>query len=213
MPAGVQRVWVGHCWLERSRRAVSAPHKLLLRRSLRRHHRCRHLRPCGATKGIGRHVRHFAAFSVGQHGFPSGPAAVRSRDPVRPGPSHTPPWPKPRSIRPAPGRSVLQHQRCSGGTQSIFLLLRIQRLAAQVNRRLGGRHAGPVLRAPQTARCGLRCGPGSPAAATASATGDIPVPNGSGSPAPTRFRSGMVSCKPTPLSGAVELTNWLSALP
>ena len=40
---------------------------------------------------------------------------------------------------------VLQHQSCSRSAQSVFLLLCIQRLAAQINRGLSGSHAGAVL--------------------------------------------------------------------
>ena len=43
------------------------------------------------------------------------------------------------------GASVLQHQRGGGSSQRIFLLFRIERLAAQINRCLGGGDAGAVL--------------------------------------------------------------------
>src|SRR6185295_10221175 len=49
-----------------SDKSVRPTHELLLRWRLRRHYRLRHVRP-GGDEGNGRYVRHFSAFSVGQH--------------------------------------------------------------------------------------------------------------------------------------------------
>ena len=99
------------------------------------------------------------------------------------------------------GALVLQHQSRGGRAQGVFLLLRIQRLVAQVDCCLRGGYAGAILLSPRTERCAPQCGPDFPVAAAASGTGDIPVPNGSASPGPPGCAEEWSSSRPHPYPG------------